>query len=224
MLRQFVIAACLWSVSLTAFAHPADISYLRVKVERQQLELRFTFNLLTLTRFVAIDGNGDKRIDKAELDAAEPGLRRYLTDHIRVRINDQPASLGLPNPLACLWPSPDTAPQAAEEEYAQRHVDVVFTQEVQPLLADVWLGFEIWAHTGPLGTIEATYEQDQMRTHVPFSQSEPDYLHDTGFIAAPPPVLDPFEPPAPPNRMLLIASAGLAGLAAAVVAIWRMKR
>ncbi|MDZ4289045.1 MAG: hypothetical protein U0984_13845, partial [Prosthecobacter sp.] len=212
-------------ISLTAFAHPADISYLRVKVERQRLEMRFTFNLLTLTRFVAVDGNDDKRIDKAELDAAEPALRRYLAEHIRVRINDQVATLGTPSPLVCLWPSPDTPPQAVEADYGQRHVDFVFAQEVKPFLEDVWLGFEIWQQTGPLGTVEATYEQEQMRTQVPFSQGEPDYLHDTGFTAevAPPPI-DPFAKPAEPKRLPLGLAIGIAGILAVGLELWRRKR
>jgi hypothetical protein len=60
-------------------------------------------------------------------------------------------------------------------------VDITFTQDVSPVLADVWLGFDLWEQTGPLGTIEATYEQDELRTQVPFSLSEPDYLYDTGY-------------------------------------------
>jgi hypothetical protein len=59
------------------------------------------------------------------------------------------------------------------------------------VLADVWLGFDIWQQTGPLGTIEATFEQDDLRTQVPFSMSEPDYLYDTGYA-----VEDVFQEPA----------------------------
>lgn len=224
-MRLLVLLASSLAVAGSAFAHPADISYLRVRVERQRLELRFTFNLLTLTRFVAIDANQDKRIDKAELDAAEPALRRYLGSHIQTRINDQEAVLGTPSPWVCLWPSPDSPPQAVEADYAQRHVDLVFAQEVKPFLEDVWLGFEIWEQTGPLGTIEATYEQEQMRTHVPFSPGEPDYLHDTGFIAeAPLPPIDPFAKPPESPRLRFLVAAGVIGLLAAGLELWRRKR
>ena len=225
-LSLLLISVCLGAVCGTASAHPADISYLRAKVERQRLELRFTFNLLMLTRFVVVDANNDKRIDKAELDAAEPALHRYLQSHIQTRINDQPASLGQPNPLVCLWPSPDSPPQASEEEWGQRHVDLVFTQEVKPVLEDIWLGFEIWEQTGPLGTIEATYEQDQTRTQVPFGPGEPDYLFDTGYLAAGAPLaFDPFaqKPASPPSRPLWPFFGGAALLAVAVL-LWRLRR
>jgi hypothetical protein len=216
--KQLGIAALAFLLAATAAAHPADISYLRVKTERRKLELRFTFNLLMLTRLVRVDANDDRRIDKAELDAAHLALRRYLAEHIQVRINAQPAVLGEAAPLACLWPSPDTPHQAVEEEWPQRHVDLVFTQQVRPVLEDVWLGFEIWEQTGPLGTVEATYEQDQTRTHVPFSPNEPDYLYDTGYLAADAPLaFDPFAPrqaeePSLPQR-LIAAAAALACLA-----------
>ena len=206
-----------------ASAHPADISYLRVKVERQRLEMRFTFNLLTLTRFVQVDANGDNHIDKVELDAAESTLRHYLASHIQIRINDQPATLGNPAPLTCLWPSPEGPPHAPADDYGQRHVDFVFTQDVKPVLQDVWLGFDIWQQTGPLGTVEATYEQDDVRTQVPFSQGEPDYLYDTGYLVAGAPLAQgPFahHPPAP--WPLWTAGAILVALTLAVVR-WRTR-
>jgi hypothetical protein len=222
------IAALALMLAATAAAHPADISYLRVRTERQKLELRFTFNLLMLTRFVRVDANEDRRIDKAELDAAQPALRTYLAEHIQVRINDQPAVLGDAAPVVCLWPSPDTPHQAMEEEWPQRHVDLVFIQEVKPVLEDIWLGFEIWEQTGPLGTVEATYEQEQTRTQVPFSPNEPDYLYDTGYLAADAPLaFDPFAPAevagsSVPHRLIL-AAATLACLAVLGIG-WRRWR
>lgn len=225
LFTSLLASALLWGLSLTAFAHPADISYLRVKLERQRLELRFTFNLLTLTRFIAIDGNHDRRIDKAELDVAESALRRYLSSHIQVRINDQPSTLGTPSPLACLWPSPEGPPQAAEADYGQRYVDFLFVQEVKPMLEDVWLGFDIWQQTGPLGAIEATYEQGQTQTKVSFSENEPDYLHDTGFSAEPVPTpAAPVRAPATPARSFILPAMIILGLLAAALELWRRKR
>jgi len=166
----------------SARAHPSDISYLRVKLERQRVELRFTFNLAMLTRFVgSMDANGDRQIDKAELDAATPKLLAFLGQKVQVEVNGQKASLGTAKPMECVWPSADGAMRVAEADYLVRYVDITFTQEVSPVLADVWLGFDLWEQTGPLGTIEATYEQDELRTQVPFSLSEPDYLYDTGY-------------------------------------------
>ncbi len=171
-----LICGCLSS----AQAHPSDISYLRVKVQRKMVELRFTFNLLSLTRFAAIDANQDRRIEKAELDAAAKVLNDYLNQHIELNINEKKTALGKSAPFECLWPVTDGSSAVSEVDYPVRYVDITFTHEVKPVLADFWLGFDIWQQTGPLGTIEATYEQDNLRMQVPFSQGEPDYLYDTG--------------------------------------------
>ncbi|MCX6856761.1 MAG: hypothetical protein NTV80_17870 [Verrucomicrobia bacterium] len=186
-----------------AHAHPSDISYLRVKVERQRVELRFTFNLLSLTRFVAIDLNQDRKIERTELDAAAAALTDYFNQHIELNINEQKTALGQARPFECVWPETDGSSSVAETDYPVRYVDITFMHEVKPVLADLWLNFDIWQQTGPLGTIEATYEQDDLRTQVPFSQGEPDYLYDTGYA-----VEDVFQEPvvkdAPPKDKTFI--------------------
>ena len=164
-----------------AQAHPSDISYLRVKVQRQKVEMRFTFNLLSLTRFANMDANQDRRIEKAELDAAAKVLNDYFNKHIELSINETKTALGEAAPFECVWPETDGSSAVSEVDYPVRYVDITFTHDVKPVLADVWLGFDIWQQIGQLGTIEATYEQDDLRTQVPFSQSEPDYLYDTGY-------------------------------------------
>lgn len=169
-------------VTSSGWAHPSDISYLRVKVERQQVEIRFTLNLVMLTRFVgSLDTNADRHINKAELEAATPDLLGFLGQKIQVEVNGNKATLGVAKPLECVWPSADGVTRVAEADYPVRYVDFTFVQQVSPVLADLWLDFDLWEQTGPLGTIEATYEQDELRTQVPFSASEPDYLYDTGY-------------------------------------------
>lgn len=166
----------------TGWAHPSDISYLRVKLERQRVEMRFTFNLVMMTRFVgSLDKNADRQIDKTELDAATPKVLAFLGQKVQVEVNGQKATLGTAKPLECVWPSTEGLMRVAEADYPVRYVDITFVQQVSPVLADLWLGFNLWEQTGPLGTIEATYEQDELRTQVPFSLSEPDYLYDTGY-------------------------------------------
>jgi len=162
-------------------AHPSDISYLKATLEKHRLELRFTFNLLSISRFCVVDANQDRRIDKAELTAAAPALSAYFEKHVEININEVKAMLGSLSPLECVWPVVDGSDSVAEQDYPLRYVDITFTQALKPVLADVWLGFDIWQQTGPLGTVEATFEQGDLRMQVPFSMSEPDYLYDTGF-------------------------------------------
>jgi hypothetical protein len=163
------------------WAHPSDISYLRVRVERQSVELRFTFNLLTLSRFALMDADRDGAIRRAELDAAASLLQTYLKEHVAVVINERPAGLGDFKGLESMWPEGQEADVVNERDYPVRYVDITFHQQVTPLLADLGLDFAIWQETGALGTLEATYEQGDLRLLVPFSQSEPDYVYDTGF-------------------------------------------
>jgi len=179
--RTFVILASSFVIP-AARAHPSDISYLKVKIERQRVEMRFTFNLLSLTRFApGLDANQDHQIDRAELDAGRDAVLAYLGQHIQVSVNERTGTLGQAAPFECVWPVVEGKHSAGEADYPVRYVDIVFSQEVKPVLADVGLDFDIWQQTGPLGSIEATYEQDDLRTQVPFTMSAPDYLYDTGY-------------------------------------------
>jgi hypothetical protein len=176
---MMLICSCL----STAQAHPSDISYLRVQVQPHQVEMRFTFNLLSLTRFASIDANQDQRIEKAELDAAALVLNEYFNEHIELHLNGKKTALGLAQPFEWVWPETDGSSTVSEVDYPVRYVDITFSHEVTAFLADLWLGFDLWPQMGPLGSLEATYEQDDLITQVPFSQSEPDYLYDTGYAA-----------------------------------------
>lgn len=179
--NYLTLAMLLYSCLSSVQAHPSDISYLRVKVQRQKVEMRFTFNLLSLTRFAAMDTNQDQRIEKAELDAAALVLNEYFNKHIELHLNEKQTALGRAQPFEYVWPETDGSNAVSQVDYPVRYVDITFIHEVTPFLADLWLGFDLWQQTGPLSSIEATYEQDDLMTQVPFNQNEPDYLYDTGY-------------------------------------------
>lgn len=164
-----------------ASAHPTDVGYLRVKVERAHLEMRFTFNLAMLSRFAPLDRDGDQQLAATELAAAQPEVLRYLQEKVRVRINDLPATLGSEMLLEPLWPEAKPGWTVASRDFPMRHLDLIFRQKVPPPLASLALDFSIWPESGPLSTVEATFEQDDLIMQVPFSAAEPDYLYDTGF-------------------------------------------
>jgi hypothetical protein len=186
LLLTFVILA--FGIHPSASAHPADQSELRVRPKPHQLELRFTFNILTLTRFVSIDTDGDAKISLTELTAARPRIAAYLNQHVRIEINQQKATLGDAVRFESLWPDPEKTPPMNEFEYAARNVDVTYTQLIAgKRLEDFWLGFEIFEQTGPLQTIRGVFEQDGRVEEVLFSVQDPEYLYDTGYAD------DPFE-------------------------------
>lgn len=169
-----------------ASAHPADQSEMRVRPSPHKLEIRLTFNLLTLTRFTGIDTDGDMKISMAELTAAQPRIGTYLNQHIHVEINRQKALLGSGVRFAPVWPDAAQTPPMAEIDYAARNVDVTFVQTIEgKVLEDLWLGFDIFEQTGPMQTIHGIFEQDGQIEDVTFSVQEPEYLYDTGFAEDP---------------------------------------
>jgi len=183
-LTAFVILS--FGIRHSACAHPADQSEMRVRPSPHQLEIRLTFNILTLTRFTGIDTDGDMKISMAELTAAQPRIATYLNQHIHVEINRQKAMLGSGVRFAPVWPEPEKTPPMSEVEYAARNVDVTFVQTIEgKVLEDFWLGFEIFEQTGPMQTIRGVFEQDGRIEEVPFSVQEPEYLYDTGFADDP---------------------------------------
>ncbi|WP_395751811.1 hypothetical protein [Prosthecobacter sp.] len=182
---------CFWAAFIlchAALGHPADQSDMRVRPKPHQLEIRFTFNILTLSRFVGIDADGDAKISMAELTAAQPRIAEYLNQHVHIEINQQKASLGAGVRFEALWPEPEKTPPMTEPDYSGRKMDVTFIQVIYgKRLEDFWLGFEIFEQTGPMQTIRGVFEQDGRVEEVPFSVQEPEYLYDTGYAD------DPFE-------------------------------
>lgn len=159
---------------------------MRVRPTPHQLEARFTFNILTLTRFVRMDVDADGKLSMAELDGAQPVIAEYLNSHIRLDINQQKSSWGTKVKFDYLWPNAGVTPPMTEFEYAARNVDVTFTVPVEDrLLEDFWIAFEIFEQTGPMQTIRGLYEQDGNVLEVAFTSQEPEYTYDTGFADDP---------------------------------------
>jgi hypothetical protein len=212
-MRWLFHAMLLLPVLLTA--HPADISYLRVRVERQQADLRFTFNLFSLGRFIpGLDADQDAHLSAQELATAGPQLTLYLRQHVQMRVNGKAMPLPEPNGFEKIWPDAAAEKPVAASDYPARHVDISFRVSPQAVLNDLWLEIDLWQETGPLGSMEATYEQDDLRTYIPFSMSQPDYLYVTGYA-----VDDLFQDPAPaaaPVAMPWAAWLTVGGLAVAV--------
>ena len=202
----------LWGVVGSASAHPADESGLLVRAKRHEVTVRLTFNILTLARFVKVDANGDGLIGISELDAAQPALAFYLTQHVPVEINRKPATLGADVTFDYLWPEARSTAPMTEPEFSSRNVDVTFKIATgSQLLEDVWIGFEFFEQTGPMHIIQGMFEKEADVTQVQFTAMQPEFLYDTGFAE------DPFEKAAAPltdnsNRIWLIRLAVLIAL------------
>jgi hypothetical protein len=176
---KWLVPLFAFCLPLTSQAHPADVTPLRVQVEKQKLEFRFTLNLFTLGKMASLDANGDYRLAASELEAVKPEIARFLREHLLLRLNEKSAKLGGIAKFDPLWP-PSESVNLSEVE---RAVDVTFVLPWPEVIANVWIEFTGLPQWGELATIQATYEQGDLRMQVPFSQTEPDYLYDTGFVA-----------------------------------------
>ena len=172
-------------VGTSGFAHPADNSQARFKVEPRRVEFRLTFNLYTLQQFHRLDIDGDGTITKKELDSAEKPLREYLLKHILITINGDDTDLGEARPMERMWPEVSIGPDVLAADYGQRFVDFVFVREWKATIESVWIGYDIFKETGDLHAIQAVFEQDGMPTEVLFSKNEPEYEWATDFADAP---------------------------------------
>ena len=208
-----------------ACGHPADQSEMQVKPSPHALEVRFTFNLLTVVKCVRVDADGDQKLSAEELKAAEPAFTRYLNQHLHLEVNGQSAAWGEKARLDYLWPNFAKTPPMPEIEYAARNVDVTFVLPQQALLKDFWIEFAFFEQTGPMQTIRGLYEQDGKIMEVPFSFQEPEYTYDTGF-ADDPFVLQAEQQAAPPatQHSPAVWSAVSAAVASLMLMVWRARR
>ena len=174
------LLACLVCVG-GAGAHPADVTHLLATVERQNVEVRLTFNLLTLMRFLPMDGDQNGELSLEELKLAEPKIADYLAEHVPVSLNGGDGDRLSPMiSMRPVWPTLET-PVVKAEDYDKRWVDIVFDLPSEALVTEFWIGFEIFEDTGYAHTIQGFFEQESGRLEVPFTVAEPEFLYDTGF-------------------------------------------
>jgi hypothetical protein len=179
MARPLWILAAIGATTSLLQAHPDDVVHLRVGIARRALDLRFTLNLPCLSRLAAVDGDGDGRVTPAELEAARPTLSRALQRQVRLEIDDRQAELGGITQIDTLWPRSNQAPA----DDPGRRIDLHFRVPHPSDIASVTIGFDLFESLGPLASVEAVYEQDDVRLHVPFSVNARRYRHVTGFAA-----------------------------------------
>jgi len=177
--RGLVMLAGLVSLFLAPClaAHPADITPLRIQIQPQRVDLRFTLTLLTLGRMANLDPDGDHQLSPQELEASQGPMMAFLREHVLLKINDHPVTLGELVRFDPLWP-PTPSVDLREVD---RAVDVTFQLTSEEVVANLWMEFTGFPQLGEAASIQATYEQGELLTQVPFTPGEPDYLYDTGF-------------------------------------------
>ena len=196
------------SISMLS-AHPADVSQLRVRVEHERVEFRFSLNIAAIARLVTIDSNQDNKVTFAEIEAAVPAVRDFFVQSVLVSINDTEVNVGDFTGHECVWPNAKNT-ELTPQDAGQRFVDFTFSKPWPKGVEDVWLGFKVFERLGDLHTIQCIFQQPgEHDTPVDFSSNEPDYLYDTGWTPGEPAssVVAPAAVPASSHqRVILIAT------------------
>jgi hydrogenase/urease accessory protein HupE len=175
----FVLLALLLA-PFVAHAHNPDTSYARVTLGEHEVRFRFTYDLFTLQKVVALDTDHDGRTSRAELQHGLPAIQAFLRRHIAVDLNDEAADFGAP--AGFVWP-PDAGDAIAEADYhtANGLVHFDFRRPVDDLPENVVLAFRFIAPLSERHTVLGSFE-DRGATHeVTFTRFEPDYDYVTGY-------------------------------------------
>jgi hydrogenase/urease accessory protein HupE len=163
-----------------AFGHTLDTSYCRVTITSQEVEFKFTYDLLTLERITKLDANGDDRISPAELKAAAGAIQTFLRQHVYLDLNQREAEFAEAEPPT--WPETGGA-AIPKSQYAQRLVTFSFRNHVLSAPEDVTLTFDFFEQLGGAHTVLGAFIWNGHEDEVIFTRFEPDYLYDTGYCA-----------------------------------------
>ena len=176
VLRAVVVAV---GIIAAAWAHNPDTSYARVEIGAQAVRFRFTYDLFTLHRCVAMDADHDGRTSRAELASALPAIHAFLRDHISVEIDDELAGFG--TPTGFIWPpeAGDTIP-ASDYHTANGLVHFDFVQPVEDPPESVALSFHFGPPLAERHTVLGSFDRDGEKHEVTFTRLEPDYEFVTG--------------------------------------------
>ncbi len=164
-------------------AHQPDTSYARIKITRDSLECRFTYDLFTLVRMVpGLDANLDREISDVELAAKTADVFDFIGKQVQLEINGSTADFGQFQPVE--FPL-DVGNFIPEQDYhaATSLVHFVFRRSLDKAPSDVWVQFNFFQDIGEGHTVLGVVEYEGNEYDVLFRSYEPDFLFDTGYVA-----------------------------------------
>jgi hydrogenase/urease accessory protein HupE len=165
---------------LVARAHNPDTSYARVTLGAHEVRFRFTYDLFTLQKVVALDTNRDGRTTRAELQRGLPAIDAFLRRHIAVDLDE--ASAGFGTPAGFVWP-PDSGDAIAEADYhtANGLIHFDFVHPVADTPENIVLAFRFIAPLSERHTVLGSFLYAGATHEVTFTRFEPDYDYVTGY-------------------------------------------
>jgi hypothetical protein len=167
-----------------AHAHNVDTSYVRVAIERDRIECRFTLDVFTLQKITELDADHDQRVTPVELQRAAPALERFLREHVRLELDGTSSPLGEAADPA--WPRGAGEALAAPDWHsAESLIAITFRRPLARPAHDVAIAFDFFETFGIRHTVLGSFVVDGRSEEVTFTQPEPDYLFDTEYGTTP---------------------------------------
>ncbi|MSU22608.1 MAG: HupE/UreJ family protein [Opitutus sp.] len=178
--RLLPLLAALLLAPLVARAHNPDTSYARVTIGEHEVRFRFTYDLFTLQKVVALDADRDGRTTRAELQRGLPEIHAFLRRHIAIEIDATTADFGAPGGF--VWP-PDSGDAIAEADYhtASGLIHFDFRRPVADPPENVALAFRFIAPLSDRHTVLGSFDHRGATHEVTFTRFEPDYDYVTGY-------------------------------------------
>ncbi|MEM9479886.1 MAG: hypothetical protein AAGA58_09570 [Verrucomicrobiota bacterium] len=161
------------------FAHNPDTSYLRLHVTDDAIEIRLSYDIITLLEIVPhLDANGDKSVSRAELAAADPAIRGFLKSRVSLEIDEQSATFDQSLPF--IWP--EEKPHAITQiEYHE--VVLHFPFQIKRAPPDlIYIDFNFFAEFGERHKVLSKLNYRTFNEEILFTLEEPDYELDLVYI------------------------------------------
>ncbi|MBI3880113.1 MAG: hypothetical protein HY301_08605 [Verrucomicrobia bacterium] len=161
-------------------AHNPDTSYARIRIAEDKLELRFTYDLVTLLKIAKLDERGTGLVTRADLKKHAPEIFAYLRKHITLEVNAREADLGDAGAFGWAADVGESVPQK-DFHSAAALIHFHFTQPLDDLPEDVSIEFDFFREFGERHTVQGEFELKGEKHEVVFTRFEPDYLFNTGY-------------------------------------------
>lgn len=177
--------ALLLLIPVAARAHNSETSYARCVVADDGVDVRLTYDVFTLLKIIDLDADHDGRLTREELRLGAPAIQRFLSAHVLLQIDGQPADLG--EALAAVWPKDAPDSIAAPDWHAAESLIVFpFHRRLAAPPHEIALTFTFYPELGARHTVLGVFDHRGHTQEVTFTEGEPDYLYDVNYTAEPP--------------------------------------
>jgi len=84
----------------TGYAHPPGLSSTDITAKADGLDVKVTFAVQDIEAFVIMDTDGDAEVTDAELDAAKPGIAKYVASELKILLDDKEIAVAQANKVS----------------------------------------------------------------------------------------------------------------------------